>query len=296
MKRKNSGVRASLVIALGLMMFAPMMTIVSEPAVAADTTWFCYMPSSYNSTFWQIYPKYTTGVTSCYGAQVASDGQTKDLHSTATYAYVETNDFTNPTWNDPYGGAMNFTSGDPVPDNGTATILSVSIYAKFMTWYPDMVFYFSVDDKSSWSAGHSVSAGYGTIGWNVTALTAWTPAMLNSDDTWVRLKASSMTTYNYYLDYLGFIYSYSVPWGGGYTPPEEDLPEEEDEPDWTYDLTGGGVVGVMGVVGLCGLVGTPAWIVIAWRQGEGSRIVIFVKGLVLGMFSFVMFWVSMVGG
>ena len=296
MRRYVRGFRASLVIVLGLMMFVPMLTVVPESVSAADTTWFCYMPSSYNSTFWQIYPKYATGVTSCYGAQVASDGNTKDLHSTATYAYVETNDFTNPTWNDPYGGAVEFLSGTPVPNNGTATIVSVIIYAVFMASSPDAVLYFSVDDKASWSAGYSEGAGYGMIGWNVTALTAWTPAILNSDDTWIRLKTSSMSTYNYYLDYLGFVYSYTVPWGGGYTPPEEELPEEDTDPDWTYDLTGGGVVGVMGMVGLAGLVGTPAWIVIAWRQGEGSRIVIFVKGLVLGMFSFVMFWVSLVGG
>lgn len=281
-------------IALGLMMFVPMITVVPDTAKAVSTTWFSYWPSAYNSTFWQVYPKYITGVVTCYPAQI-DDSVTKDLHSTATYAYVETNDFTNPTWYGPEP-LPEYASGDPCPNNGTATIVAVLIYANFMTWHPEITLYFSVNDKASWSAGYSVSAGYGEVGWNVTALIAWTPEIMNSDDTWIRLRAQDMSSSNYYLDYLGFLYSYTVPWGGGYIPPDPPDPEDEDGPSWTYNLTGGGVVGVMGVVGLCGMVGVPAWAVLAWRNGQDTRVGVFVKALVMGMFCFAMFWVSLVGG
>ena len=204
-----------------LMLCAGLFTVIPEHA-QADTFYFyqTWGPTAEESNSWKVYPHYSTSPVSCYGAQKFYDGYTVNLAlSTGSYYYVETGDFTNPSWLGPWsipvGGIEPYAlgqTGDMPGEN--ATITSVIVFAKFNSQYPETKLYFSTDDKSSWTTSSSYPAGGGgimpfyAITWNVTALTTWNYTTLSSPDLWVKARFAPITGVNYYLDYLGFIVSW----------------------------------------------------------------------------------------
>lgn len=263
---------------------------------AESSYWRSWFPSANNSTYWTVYPKYSGSVTTAYGAQCAVDSYTQDLYtgSTSIIKYVETNDFTNPDWFGEETSEDGYSQWMP-PAN--ATITSVNVVMYFTSSRPVTHLYCSVNDKGSWHDSGPISSGLGLYVWNVTALESWTSAMLNSTDTWVKLKAWPSAGSHYYLDYLGFVVYFLAPYGGGDPIPEE--PEEGPEDsgaDYTVDmfLTGEGIIASLGIVGLIGMIATPALAVFVYRnnQGEG-KMNIFVKMLVLFMLFLTFFMVSL---
>ena len=290
MRKLRRCVRALSVIALGFVMLVPVMMVVPEPAIAAGTTTFyTHCASAKNSTYWSIYPKYSTGVTVVPQVEIANEAMHKTISTTALTVYVETNDFTEDEWYHATYIPDEYYSGEMPPDN--ATLLSVYMEIRFSWSHPELTPYFSINDKGSWGTGSTYpESTTNTIVWNITDAAAWTPAMLRSDDTWCRLKMLPSASVSYYLDYIGLSVMYTLPYGSGGAE-EDDLPGFGDK-FWTYDLSGGGIIGVFGVVGLCGLIATPAWAAWSFKNSDDSRVVVFVKAIVVGMFSLSLFLVS----
>jgi hypothetical protein len=299
MRKLRRCVRALSVIALGFVMLVPVMMILPSPARAADSYYETFMPSSYNSTYWKVYPRYTSSAVAAYGIQVTEDSQSRDLYTSSIVSYLETNDFSNPSWTgkEYWGSLWGEMTGELPPDNGTATISSVWVVAEFtLATPPDFYLAFSIDDKASWNVSstyHGDIAGFHSLTWwNVTSLKTWNATILNSEDFWVRYVAETNAYVHYYFEYLGIMVQWSVPWGGeGGETPEGGEPGGGDLP-WSYSVADGGIIGVFGVVGLCGLIATPAWAAWSFKNSDDSRVVVFVKAIVVGMFSLSLFLVS----
>lgn len=271
--------------------------VASETAKADNFYYSSWLPSSSNSTYWTVYPKYVGSATSEYEVQVAYSS-VLDLYTSSSglLRYVETNDFNNTDYND-LNESDEMVWFMPVSN---ATITSVSVVALFFWQYPETVLYYSVDDKSSWGTSSTYSAGgggmapYGAVTWNVTSLEAWTPAMLNSTDTWAKAKFSPTAGQHYYLDYLGFIVTwyYDVP--GGSEDPVEAPESEEGGADFGYDIiySAEGIIGVLGMVGFIGMIAVPALAVYLVKNSDEGRMAIFIKMLALFMFCLTFFMVS----
>jgi len=283
-----------------LMLCGSLFIVIPEHA-RADTYYYqSWCPSANNSTFWTVYPRYSSTPVPAYGAQVQGDPYSQDLYTTSsTLKYVETNDFANSEWVD-YEW-FDYQVGNMPTTN--ATILSVNVIASFYSTYPQSVLYFSTNDKGSWTTSSTYPAGsdtippfpYAIISWNVTALATWNVSMLSSPDLWVKIKATPSVGIHYYLGYLGFYVSWSSEEdeGGGEYPPGEPNEDSSWDTDYNFIYSDGGIIGIMGLIGFIGLIAIPAASVWMWKNGnEDSRIQLFVKILVIWMFCLTMFMVS----
>lgn len=130
--------------------------------------------------------------------------------------------------------------------------------------------------------------------WNITSYEAWTPAMVESNSTWVSLKTTNNYGSNYlYCDYLGLYVWWTQPGGGGpggggqhtWEPSENDT---NNFIPWNYSLGGlfnqQTVKGAIGIVGALGLTFTP--VIAVWRaknssDGKGLGIL---KAIIAGSF------------
>jgi len=293
----KNGIRRAASLILCLMFVTPFLVLISGQAEAAVTYKASYMPSAYDSNIWYNYPTYQTTPVRCHQAEHFFDGSMKDLYSSAVSVYVETNNFTNPDY--PFDdfvawlialfgpGYVNYTwggsFGTPVPAN--ATIYIVQIVAAFPSNSPPLRFYYSINDKVSWNQSGDFPASATSVIWNATAMETWTPAMLNSGDTWVKMRALPAPGIHYYLDYLGFIVYYTMPYGSG-TPPEEPA-----SGDWSYNINSGtNILGLLGTFGFIGMFAAPlAAIWLYRRDGGGSKIHLFLTAMIafivcLGLF------------
>jgi hypothetical protein len=288
--------RHVLTILISVLMVSPLsLLVVSDNVQATTSYWMCNAPSSFNSTFWTI-PS-DDDPTTAYGAQVGGDPYTQDLiGSEDEVKAVKTNDFTNPTWNGPFlyegfpGGYDDYT-GDLPPDN--ATIMTVFMFAFFNSNRPMSKLSFSTNDEGTYTTSSTYAAGTGLLLWNITSLRTWTPSLLNSTDLWARLYAYPATGVHYYLDYLGFLITFSMTYGGSGSGPPEG-PSEGDT-GWNYNiLEGNGIIGIMGIIGFCGMIALPAFAIWQYKNGnDDGAIVTFIKLLVAGMFCLTMFLYSM---
>lgn len=282
---------------LGVLFFA------TEEAEATTYYYGTTHASAYNSSYWRVYPHYATTPVSLYEAQISNDTYTEDLYTSATYSYVETNDFTNPTYfYDPDDTYIGGRAVDTMPpDNGTATIDYVWISVRFTTAIPPCYLYFSPDDKSTWYTSSYLTGKSNSYYWQVTSEITWNATILNSNELWVKMKASPVSGVHYYIDYLGI----SVRWHADYLlddgygipiedPPEEPAPDEEGGADLDYDIiySAEGIIGVLGMVGFIGMIAVPALAVYLVKNSDEGKMNIFIKMLALFMFCLTFFMVS----
>lgn len=272
--------------------------VFSDEAQAATYWYGTSTPSAYNSTYWKSFPRYSTTPVTLYAAQVYNDDYVADLSTTATYSYIQSNDFTNPLWYQSTGSNYSI-YGTPAemlpPNNGTATIQRVYIGMVFSGYAPGGWLSFSSDNKVTWhtsSVYYASSSGY--IFWNVTSEIAWTPAIIHSNELWVQLKTWG-TSIHFYLDYVGL----SVTWTTAYaiedlTPTEEPGEGSGDSYDADYDswIQAGNIVGIMGFVGFIFMIAVPAFGVYVYRNTDEGKMNIFIKMLVLFMVSLSMFMIA----
>lgn len=277
--------------------FCLLMMYVPGEALAEDGVHYTWMPSSYTSYYW----KSGYVASSSYGIQVYGDAYKQSVNSpyTGFTVYAETNNFTNPTY---YFETEVITPLSYLPPDN-ATVNAVWLTAQFTTTCPlQLQFRLSTDNKASWDfSAIYYSYPIGSIYWNVTSLYAWTPAMLNTTDLWVRAAMITDTGITHYLDYLGII----VFWDGWadeeaeYEPPPPEPIENEtggSQLDYDFIYSAEGIIGIMGFIGLIGMIAVPALGVVVYRnnQGEG-KMAIFIKMLVLFMFCLTCFMVSVSG-
>lgn len=287
-------IRTLLILGLTFGLFA---LYVPTGALAEDGVHYTWFPSSYISYYWKS--GYTPGP--AYGIQVYDDSYTQSVNSpyTGFPVYAETNNFTNPTY---YFESEVITALWYLPPDN-ATVIAVWLTAQFTTTVPeDFQFRLSTDNKASWDLS-SIYYDYptGSINWNVTSLYAWTPAMLNTTDLWVRAWMVTDTGITHYLDYLGIV----VFWDGWadeeaeYEPPPP-VPDENEtggaQLDYNFIYTAEGIIGIMGFIGLIGMIAVPALSIFVYRQNQGEgKMNIFIKMLVLFMFCLTCFMVSVSG-
>ena len=279
----------------------------TDEAVATTFYYGTTNASAYNSSYWRTYARYSTSPVSLYEAQVSNDTYTEDLYTTASLSYVETNDFTNPTYY--FDPTDMFIGGRPMdimpPDNGTATVDYVWVSVRFVGAIPPCYLYFSPNDKSTWHTSSYLTGKGSTYYWDVTSVITWNATVLNSNELWAKMKAYPVSGIHYYIDYIGI----SVRWHADYLiddgygipiedPPDEPIPDEEGGAQLDYDLiySADGITGILGFVGLIGMIAVPAFGVFVYRanQGEG-KMNIFIKMLVLFMFCLTCFMVSVSG-
>lgn len=291
--KRAIAVMVVLMLSMGCFLITP--TTVSATEL---TFWSSASPPAYNCSYWTVYPRYSTGVTEVEGPKVNNDLVTQDLYgSTGVYKWVKTNDFTDiGSWVDPESNSSYIEPVAWMPPSD-ATITSVLVSASFTNYRPDMVLSFSVNNGSSWTSSSIISGStepfMGQWSWNVTTLATWTPALLNSTDVWARMKASPVTGFHYYLDYLGFVvYWWAEREGGGSGGGTGD-PGTSESRDYSFVYTADGLIGIIGIIGFCGMIAIPALGIWTYRhnQGEG-RLSIFVKMLVLFMFCLTCFMAS----
>lgn len=292
--------KISLLVVPMLLLSSFGLLFVATESAKADTFYYgSWLPSSLNSTYWTVYPHYSGSETSEYEVQVAYESYL-DLYTTSSglLRYVETNDFNNTDYND-LNESDEYVWYMP-PSN--ATVTSVRVIALFIYQFPETVLYYSTDDESTWETSSVYPAGgggispYGAVTWNVTSLESWTPALLNSTDTWVKAKFTPVGGQHYYLDYLGFIVTwyYDVPGGG--EDPIEDPETGDDGADIGWDIIyGEGLIGTLGALGLIGMVAIPALAIWVFRNTDEGKMNVFVKMLAAFMIFLSFFMVSVSG-
>jgi hypothetical protein len=125
------------------------------------------------------------------------------------------------------------------------------------------------------------------ITWDITNLTAWTPAILKSPYLWAMITMDQEVGYYYYLDYLGFMYWWTKPGEAGAWPNGTIVPHTDDEIltpafKWpSFNWSGGQFLGLLGITGFLGLMLTPAlaiWAVRSSDEKEGALLKVFVLG------------------
>lgn len=280
--------------------------MVTQTKNAAATEYGYFLssaPSAVNSSYWTTYFDYTwppgwetTTPVEAPEVEVARDSNTTDLYTlnSLTYRYVETNDFNGEYWVDP--GESDYATPVSYLPPEDAYIVTVNVLVMFTANRPQMTLHLSTDDKDTWDSSTTIvesSNPYlAVVNWNVTSLRAWTPAMINTTDTWVKMAAIPTAGTHYYLDYLGFLILWYGEYEGGGSgsgdPPEgyEEDPESGSMGDYSGLFTGANIPGLLGAIGLIGLVALPAFVIWVGRNSEESKIGLFVKFLVVGMFLF----------
>ena len=280
---------------IALLLISSLMVLpISQNARAGTTAYYMtWGPSAYNSSYWTVYSKYSTTPIDCEEVQGGGDGLNQSMAaSTGVYKYAQTNDYSNTTWVDPMIDGLYPDFDDIIGTLPTwnATILTVTVFAYWLGSYPQCNLYYSLDDKSSWESSGTLPSGNNQIWWNVTALEDWTPAILNNTDTWVKIRASPITGNNYYLDYLGWLITWSLPYGGTGSGEPPENPSSGN--DWTFDLlAGNNLIGIFGLIGFIGMIALPAFGIWIYRNGSDDAIVTFIKLLVAFTFCFVLFLV-----
>ena len=289
MKVRHWAVTYLVLVAATLSIGATSPALVSADAVSYYWTW---QPSANYSAYLNV-PQDESG--DAPDSQIA-DAVSEDLYYAAggsSWSYITAN-FTNDTWSSPYP-TLPYVVDTPIPDN--ATIISITLTAKFMTASPAGYLIYSLDGGSTYNpfSPELIDAGYGPMYCNITSMETWTPGMINTTDFWVRGLFSCEAGAHYYLEYLGYICYYSVPDATGYIPGEDDPPEdEEDSVDWgDYDVvyTAEGIIMVFGLVGMVGMMAMPAIGVYVYRRGDGDAISVFVKVLAAFMIFLTFFMV-----
>ena len=287
-----------------LFILAALMTFTSTDVSAGDTYYITYYPSSNNASYWTVYPKFASSHADTTAPCTHADLDLLDLYSSTTATkYVTTNDFTNTTWNVTgwTGGLIPYYYVIGWMPNESATLLSVNIIAIFYSSVPQLQLSYSLDNESTYTTSSVFAASGGGIApyysqaWNVTSLSDWGVADLNSTDIFVKLKATPVVGTHYYLEYLGFYLTWTSDEFSETAPPTEDPGgETPDELDYGIIYTAEGIIGIMGLVGLIGMVATPAIMVYANRQNQGDgKMNLFIKGLVMFMFFLTFFMVSL---
>ena len=237
-----------------------------------------------------------------YGAQIYNDDNYLTFYTTQTAVdrKVQTNLFVTSI-----GPGMG-----PPPDN--CTILHVEIQAIILTmqemspydgWTPQMTLHFSTDGKVTWynspliptfpygygdpspmapdiviAPGLDYNYGQGKFAWDVTNLTAWTPAILKSSNMWVQLNVQ--LTYNAvsYMDYLGLNYAFLYPGETGVwcnTHNTTPIPESMTPPitlPFSIDT-----MGVIGIIGFGGMIALPAAGIWMARRSDEPRMLFGLK-------------------
>jgi hypothetical protein len=208
----------------------------------------------------------------------------------------------------------NFTSSDYIswptqtlpPDN--ATILWVHLLVYVATWVGyGHTFYLQYATNTTWADVSSASAVWhnganttktmasmpppGHI-WNeyssnVTTNETWTPQMLKSSQTWIRLMMAEDTVWPLYVDYIGLEYAWSVGGGSGSGGGDVGNIGIFQMPD---------VLGLIGVIGFIGVIGIPAASIWFFRRDGGSKVYAGVMALVAFTFCAGLFLASIQGG
>jgi len=138
-----------------------------------------------------------------------------------------------------------------------------------------------------WYYSTTFSGGsLGTINWwDVTNTITWTSDMFDSNLTAMILTEGDVGV-SYYLDYVGFV----VFWH--YT--SESGPGSEDEYGSfpVFSLGSDAIIPIMGFCGFIGMIALPAFGVLAFKNGNESRLVLFVKLTAAFTFCLSMFLLS----
>lgn len=275
------------------------LVIPSNASATAFSYWLTAGPSASNSSYEWYYGHYHSPEVEAPEIEVDYDTDWFDLYPiVASSCHVfETNDFThNDTWED-HGESEDYTIVGYMPHED-ATVLSVSIVARFVFYRPALTLAFSTNNGSSWTTSGSYPASYspflGVLFWNVTSLATWTPALLNNTELCARATTYPTELIHYYLDYLG----YWIIWGGEYEGGGGGGEGEgEDEGYGPFDTDAyfsvGNIVGLLGLVGFIGLIAIPAGAIIIYRNDPGQGLInMFIKMLAIFMFCLTLFMYS----
>jgi hypothetical protein len=257
-------VLAIVAVSLMALVLSPIST---RPAAADHTHYFTFGPSAYHAEI-----TINSGPTYDYGgAKVWRDGSSEDILSiSGAHATVFQYDYTNPVAEaGPF--ELPWIVQTHAPSN--ATINVVSLIVAFTGTVPPankMTVGFSTNGGTSFTQALPVHYDYSLASYtcDITSYRTWTPAMLNSTVLWAVVDFPTMPPWTiYYVDYLGFLYDWSVEYGGGYDQPDEPNPVST-EPWLPGPLSGGALIGVLGIVGFIGTIASPALLVNSMRHGE----------------------------
>lgn len=276
------------------------MNVSADPLIGYK---FCtFMPSANNSTFHIVVPPSDSD---CLEVEAAGDSSTKTLSGENAYI-ITTSDYyyIPPIRGNPLGYIDYFPDvggtvdkyyptyampGQTIPENpdwatntSDADIIRVMLCAAFIgTVSPWSALYFSNDTGTSWRLGQLYPSLTTIWTVNITSWEDWTVELLHSSALAVKFATSVLVGASYTIDYLGLVVYWEVE--------NPNPPEGWEEGGGSISLS---IISIMGVVGFIGLVALFPATIIAYRNHEGSRIVLFVKMLAAGMFCLTMFMVS----
>jgi len=238
------------------------------------------------------------------GANNISDGKTVLMYAPVNEAWIATGgNYTINPWTYPALPDM--------PNN--ASILYVWIVAvyKHMTnatsffhlqYTTDATYEEVWDLEATW---HNPAPGNGTTEyyvpyWKTTArnvtdssvggpVGGWTPAMLKSNLTWVRMLVQ-MHTYEpdaFLVDYIGLKYQWQYEPFAGW---------DDEETEDVFSAIGIGPIQILGGIGFIGMIAAPCAAILAVRQGGGGKAYYGIMALAAFTFCFGLFYASINGG
>ena len=254
--------------------------------------------ASFGIADWYGGSRYTSN-----GANNISDGFTIMAYAPVNEAWIATGgNYTINPWTYPALPDM--------PNN--ASILYVGIVAVYKHLTSETVFFHLQyttdatyeevwDAEASWHGPANGTFEYyvpnwKTIEFNVTdssvnggPVGGWTPAMLKSNLTWVRMLIQMHTYYsnNILVDYIGLKYVWQYEYFGG-------LPDEETED--VFSAIGIGPIQILGGIGFIGMIAAPCAAILAVRQGGGGKAYYGIMALAAFTFCFGLFYASINGG
>lgn len=293
--RRNAHVKGralifSAILSLAIILIIPQATI---RATATTSLYGCFFPSANHETLYLDWVSQGTDVDG--GPKVCLDGNYIDI--TLRHGYtsllneVRTSDFNNADYHaGPY--EHGYISGDQAPDNATITAIWVIVVFHGANPQVGTMWLKFTTDGSTWSgplyvtqdATMSIMNAWSN---NITAQRAWTPSMVKS----ANLGASFSTlitieTGNFLVDYLGFYYSYTVPYGGGYIPPGEVPPVTNET---INPLTIPSPIALFGIIGFVGMIATPAAGIWFARRSDEPKMVIGIQVMIAFVVCFGLF-------
>lgn len=286
------------IFALSFLLIAASIISMTSPvrtASADDTYWITLCPAASNSTYRWSYGHYQYTEDEKTEVEVALDGSVDDMYFGLDGVAVryDTNDFThNDSWLEfsEWDDDNHTQTGDMPPDN--ATIENVYVVARLAYYAPDAYLAYSLNNGSDYEQSSLITSPY--LGmmpyilmtWDVTELEVWTPQMLNTSDLCARMIALPDADIHYYVDYVGFYFTWyaDIPGGGqgGLIGEDDDIPEGDF--DFGNFFLTENIVGVMGTVGMIGMILTPTATILIYRMGGHEAVPLFVKMLTLFMF------------
>ena len=237
------------------------------------------------------------------GCKVISDGYTSLLYGTSNSVWVATGgNFTINPWVWPTIPDMPLNASILYVELIVTLKLPSSTAVYFNMQYATDATYDDVwNETADWHGPANGTFIYGPITYwaskhiNITDESVggpnggWTPTMLKSNLTWVRMFIASPPHYadGLLIDYIGLTYVWQYEYFGGW------LDEEPDDTFSTYGIT---PVTILGTIGFIGMIAVPCVAVLASRQNGGSRIYLGVMALAAFTFCFGIFYASINGG